>query len=441
MAPSFESLEAEYADLWRRMQVRPERAADVDRLARTLLGLKPRYEEVSRTTGVPWAVIAVLHRRESDGDFRTYLGNGEPLNRRTRIEPIGRGPFPTWEVGAVDALQHDGLDKVREWTPERACYEIEKFNGFGYRNKNVNSPYLWSFSNIYDHGKFVADHQFSSTAVDQQCGAMPTLKRMMELDASVRFDGGSAGGTDVVMVDDGALTMGSIGERVRQLQAGLAQMGFAVGDIDAEFGPVTSAAVSAFQSAHCLPPTGVADQATQQAVTNALGQGPVLPPDVLKSQDVLGALLNALLAKARTAPVPTPGSVPGSLPGSLSGDAAGNLLQLVLRSLAGVQPAQPTPAGTAPPPAADAPILSPIDKMLGGEALAGKKTALSVVAYAGLAILQAVGVIGAATPTGQILTILIAAFGALGGVSKVDRVIQTLGVIAAKVPQTLPARR
>ena len=98
MAPSFESLEAEYADLWRRMQVRPERAADVDRLARTLLGLKPRYEEVSRTTGVPWAVIAVLHRRESDGDFRTYLGNGEPLNRRTRIEPIGRGPFPTWEA-------------------------------------------------------------------------------------------------------------------------------------------------------------------------------------------------------------------------------------------------------------------------------------------------------------------------------------------------------
>src|SRR3981081_4839929 len=83
---------------------------------------------------------------------------------------------------------------------------------------------------------------------------MPTLKRMMELDASVRFDGGSAGGTDVVMVDDGALTMGSIGERVRQLQAGLAQMGFAVGDIDAEFGPVTSAAVSAFQSAHGLPP-------------------------------------------------------------------------------------------------------------------------------------------------------------------------------------------
>ena len=64
MAPSFEDLKAEYADLWRRMQVRPEREAEVDRLARTLLGLKPRYDEVAHTTGVPWFVIAVLHRRK-----------------------------------------------------------------------------------------------------------------------------------------------------------------------------------------------------------------------------------------------------------------------------------------------------------------------------------------------------------------------------------------
>ncbi|MGZ3323301.1 MAG: peptidoglycan-binding protein, partial [Xanthobacteraceae bacterium] len=345
MAPSFEDLKAEYADLWRRMQVRPEREAEVDRLARTLLGLKSRYDEVAHTTGVPWFVIAVLHRRESDGDFRTYLGNGEPLNRRTRIEPIGRGPFPTWEAGAIDALQFDGLDKVREWTPERACYEIEKFNGFGYRNKNVKSPYLWSFSNIYDRGKFVADHQFSFSAVDQQCGAMPILKRMMELDPSVRFEGA----TDVVMVDDGSLAMGSIGERVGQLQAGLAQLGFAVGDIDSEFGPITSAAVSAFQSAHGLPPTGIADQATQHALASALGQGPAGPTEPLKSQDILGALLSALLAKARAAPPRAPGPGPA--------DAPGDVLQLILRALASGQPA-PAPGGVAPPSVGNAPPVA-----------------------------------------------------------------------------------
>jgi hypothetical protein len=53
--------------------------------------------------------------------------------------------------------------------------------------------------------------------------------------------------------------------------------------------------------------------------------------------------------------------------------------------------------------------------------------------------LQAVGVAGTATgttatTTGQILTTLIAAFGALGGVSKIDRVVQTLGLIAGAPP-------
>jgi hypothetical protein len=44
----------------------------------------------------------------------------------------------------------------------------------------------------------LAHGQFSFSAVDQQCGAMPILKRMMELDPSVRFEGA----TDVVMVAD-----------------------------------------------------------------------------------------------------------------------------------------------------------------------------------------------------------------------------------------------
>ena len=63
------------------------------------------------------------------------------------------------------------------------------------------------------HNEFVADHQFSFSAVDQQCGAMPILKRMMEFDPLVRFEGA----TDVVMVDDGSLAMGSIGALLSRL--------------------------------------------------------------------------------------------------------------------------------------------------------------------------------------------------------------------------------
>jgi hypothetical protein len=84
-------------------------------------------------------------------------------------------------------------------------------------------------------------------------------------------------------------------------------------------------------------------------------------------------------------------------------------------------------------------VLSPIDNLLGGQALAGKKTALAVLAYAVLAIFEALGISGTATgatatPTGQILTTLIASFGGLGGIAKIDRVVKTLGVIAARPP-------
>jgi lysozyme family protein/peptidoglycan hydrolase-like protein with peptidoglycan-binding domain len=430
MARQFEDLKADYAELWHGMQVRPEKTAEVDRIARALIALKPRYQAVARPTGVPWAVIAVLHQRESDADFRTYLGNGEPLTRQTRLVPAGRGPFESWEAGAIDALKLDGLDKVDEWTPERACYEIEKFNGFGYRNNHpeVKSPYLWSFSNIYSSGKYVADGRFSAAAVDQQCGAMPALKRIMELDASARLDGVAVVSPPTAPADADALVMGSTGERVRTVQTALAQLAFPVGDVDGEFGPITSAAVSAFQSAYGLPPTGVADRVTQQTLAAALAGGAPAPAQA-KVHDIVQALVSALLARARSAPP--------DVPSGPQADPAGNALQLILTALIGRQPA---PAqGGAIPPEANVPILSPIDKLLGGQALVGKKTALSIVAYAVLAILQAAGVVGAATPAGQIVTVVIAAFGALGGVSKVDRVIQALAMIAAKVPKGTPA--
>ncbi len=422
MSQNFEALKSEYAELWRTMQVRPERADAVDRIARKLIGSKPRYDRVAQATGVPWAMIAVLHQRESDADFATHLHNGDPLTERTHHVPAGRpahgNPPFSWEDSAVDALTmpDHALHLVKEWTIERASYEIEKYNGFGYRNNHpdVKSPYLWSFSTHYQRGKFVADGRFDADAVDQQCGTMPMLQRMMALDSSIRFGSEAAPSVDAV-----TLTIGSTGERVRALQSALAQLSLEVGEIDGEYGPITADAVRAFQGAHGLPATGVADQATLTALDGALKGG--VPAGGLTAPDILRALIGALVSASRPS---TPGAA-----GTTQPEAARDLLQLVLGALMGSQPA---PAKTDAPATPVPPILSPIDKMLGGEALAGKKTALAVVAYAAVSILKAAGVVGAATPTGQIITILVTAFGALGGVSKVDRVGQALGMIAAK---------
>jgi hypothetical protein len=200
-----------------------------------------------------------------------------------------------------------------------------------------------------------------------------------------------------------ALMEGATGERVRELQRALQRLNFPVGEIDGEYGPMTRDAVAAFQRARGLPATGIADPSTLQALGIASGAVMTRPGDLL------GNFLSALMA-ARGA----------SSPGASGADAS--VRQLLLGAFMGRPATQD----------ATTPILSPIDKVLGGEALAGKKTALSVVAYVVLAILQAAGVVGAATPTGQILTIVIAAFGALGGVSKIDRVIQALGTVAAR---------
>jgi len=87
----------------------------------------------------------------------------------------------------------------------------------------------------------------------------------------------------------------------------------------------------------------------------------------------------------------------------------------------------PVVAGNPPLPV----ILSPIDKLFGGEALVGSKTMIGVLGYGLVTILKAAGVLGAATPAGQILSILSIAFTVLGGVAKIDRMTQSLGVISA----------
>jgi lysozyme family protein len=59
-------------------------------------------------------------------------------------------------------------------------YRLEAYNGFGYRRKGVPSPYLWSFCNLYERGKYVADGQYDPNAVSKQCGAGVMLKKLKD---------------------------------------------------------------------------------------------------------------------------------------------------------------------------------------------------------------------------------------------------------------------
>lgn len=180
----------EYAKQWNSMIIKPGRVAEFKRLADFATLHKETYKAIEARTTVPWPLIAVLHRRESDANFTTYLGNGEPLSRKTRLVPKGRGPFKNFIEGAIDALHVDGLDGVKDWRLEKMLYYCELFNGAGYHNRGLPSPYIWGGTNIQKPGKFTettAGSTFRPTMIDTQPGCAPMLYMIAKNEPTVTF--------------------------------------------------------------------------------------------------------------------------------------------------------------------------------------------------------------------------------------------------------------
>jgi lysozyme family protein len=65
--------------------------------------------------------------------------------------------------------------------------KIPTANGLGYAVRGVPSAYVWSGTDQYISGKYVADHVYRASAVDVQEGCAPILARMMALDPTIRF--------------------------------------------------------------------------------------------------------------------------------------------------------------------------------------------------------------------------------------------------------------
>jgi lysozyme family protein len=183
-------LEAEYEGLFNTSQITPNHRGTIEAVVQRVLPNKNRYQAVVQDTGVPWGALAAVHNLESSLRFDRHLHNGDPLTARTRQVPanrppasIGNPPF-CWEVSAYDAIfRHKKWGDVPEWSQGRLLYEMERYNGFGYRlaHPEVYSPYLWSMTNHYLRGKFIADGVWSSTAVSKQVGACAVFRRLLEL--------------------------------------------------------------------------------------------------------------------------------------------------------------------------------------------------------------------------------------------------------------------
>ena len=197
------------------------------------------------------------------------MHNGDPLTARTVHKPAGRPanrrpPF-SWEFSAADPLVNDGLSTWRDWSIPGTLFALERFNGFGYRKPSIaiNSPYLWSFSKHYTKGKFIADNQYSPTAVSAQCAATVLLLELAK--------------RGLVVAD--VLERGDRGPAVVALKRDLkawfdanapgkwAQLGIVDSD---HFGAALEKAVKIFQARKGLAQSGKVDGPTRAKLAAAL---------------------------------------------------------------------------------------------------------------------------------------------------------------------------
>jgi lysozyme family protein len=181
----FDPLRAEYEAYYAACTVRPEHAGNVAYYVKRLNQGRPIYAQVgSDLNGIPWMFIGLIHGMECGFNFAGHLHNGDPLQARTVRVPAGRPPAGsppfTWRQSAVDALTMKKFHEIGDWSIAHMLYLLEKYNGFGYRMRRMATPYLWSFSNLYEKGKFVQDGQFDPEAVSKQCGAALMLKAVAE---------------------------------------------------------------------------------------------------------------------------------------------------------------------------------------------------------------------------------------------------------------------
>jgi lysozyme family protein len=181
------SLTAANANRWAHAKF--TRASEFMPVAQRLCAAKERYQGIASQTGVPWFVIAVIHEREASQRFDRQLGQGDALNRVSIHDPKGRGPFATFEAGALDALVKCGPYAARwsDWTAGGAMSLLEQYNGTGYAMKGLPSPYVWSGTDQYRSGKYIRDHVFDPNVVDAQLGCAGLVLAMEAIDPSIQF--------------------------------------------------------------------------------------------------------------------------------------------------------------------------------------------------------------------------------------------------------------
>jgi lysozyme family protein len=96
-----------------------------------------------------------------------------------------------WTRCCLDALIDCAPHAARwtDWTIGGVLTLLEEYNGLGYAARGVPSAYVWSGTDQYESGKFVADHVCRAGVKDVREGGAPLLAMMMAIDPSIEING------------------------------------------------------------------------------------------------------------------------------------------------------------------------------------------------------------------------------------------------------------
>lgn len=170
----------------------PTRTLEIRMACKIIMNNQTTYWGVEKETGIPWVAVAAIHYRESSLSFKGHLHNGDPLSARTVHIPAGRpvqgNPPFTWSASAIDALS----DRAHpfEWSVAGVLEFCERYNGLGYQNHGINSPYIWGCTDKYTRGLFIADGTIDTTRKDPRPGVAALVKTLMQSGVTFEFKTG-----------------------------------------------------------------------------------------------------------------------------------------------------------------------------------------------------------------------------------------------------------
>lgn len=174
----------EYLAMFQAATIDPAKQQAVDRWCDLITANEAVYHRAADDLGIPWHFVGIIHSLEAACNFGCHLHNGDPLTHRTTHVPAGRPDHPdppfAWWTSANDALVSANLNAQHDWSLPAYLWRLEGYNGRGCRKRGLVSAYLWSFTDRYVKGKYVADGVFDSNAVSKQCGGVAILKTLVK---------------------------------------------------------------------------------------------------------------------------------------------------------------------------------------------------------------------------------------------------------------------